>query len=105
MFGRKKKLPEIITTQDGFCVGDISVTWPRISSIKAFKLDLITYDLICFAVELDNEGRWLQLSEEWPGFKELSNELESRFAFPEGWWDSVAKPAFKTNETILFQRA
>jgi len=104
MFGRKKKLPTITTSPGGFCVDDRSVGWSLISSIKAFKLDLITYDQICLAVAVDGDDCYVQLSEEWPGFQELAEELESRFAFPEGWWDSVAKPAFKTNETILYQR-
>ena len=105
MLGREKKPPEIAASPDGFSVGSISVSWSSIASIKAFKLDLLTYDLICFAIEVDGYDRYIQLSEEWPGFKAVSDELESRFAFPAGWWDSVAKPAFKTNETILFQRA
>ena len=105
MFGRAKKPLEIATTPDGFSVGEISVSWSSIVSIKAFKLDLLTYDTICLAVEADGHDRYIQLSEEWPGFKAVSGELESRFAFPAGWWDSVAQPAFKTNEIVLYQRA
>ena len=105
MFGRAKKPLEIATTPDGFSVGGVSVSWSSIVSIKAFKLDLLTYDMICFAIEVDGFDRYIQLSEEWPGFKAVSDELESRFAFPLDWWDSVAKPAFKTNETMLFKRA
>jgi hypothetical protein len=105
MFGREKKPPEIIATPDGFSVGGISVSWSSITSIKAYKLDLLTYELICFAIEVEGFDRYIQLSEEWPGFKPVSDEFESRFAFPAGWWDSVAQPAFKANETVLFQRA
>ena len=101
---RKKKLPEIATLPTGFRVNDTIVDWPQIASIKAFKLDLLTYDMICFAVEVDGNDHYIQLSEEWPGFKELSDDLESRFAFPDGWWGAVAHPAFKTNETVLYQR-
>lgn len=105
MFFRKKKLPEIAILPAGFRVNDTVVDWPRVASIKAFKLDLITSDLICFAVEVDGKDHCLQLSEEWPGFKALADEFESRFAFPDDWWNSVAHPAFKTNETLLYRRA
>ena len=105
MFGRETKPPEIAVTPDGFSVGGVSVSWASIASIKALKLDLLTSDMICFAVEADGHGRYIQLSEDWAGFKAVSAELESRFAFPVDWWDSVAQPAFKTNETVLYQRA
>ncbi len=105
MFGRKKKLPEITTSRDGFSVDEISVTWSQIVSITAYKLDLLTYDMLCFDVEIEGRPPHIRLTEEWPGFKELSDELESRFSFAEGWWDSVVKPAFKTNETRLYHRA
>ena len=101
---RKKKLPQIVILPAGFRANDTMVEWSQIASIKAFKLDLITSDLICLAVEVDGNDRYIQLSEEWPGFKELAEKMEARFAFPEGWWDSVAKPAFKTNEALLYQR-
>lgn len=104
MFFRKKKLPEIAILPAGFKVNDIVVDWSQIASIKGFKLDLLTHDMICFAIEVDGNDRYIQVSEEWVGFKELAEELESRFAFPEDWWDVVAKPPFKTNETLLYQR-
>ncbi len=104
MLGREKTPPEITATPTGFSVGAVSVSWASIASIKAFKLDLLTYDMICFSVEVDGHDRYIQLSEEWPGFKAVADELESRFAFPAGWWDSVAQPAFKTNEIVLYQR-
>jgi len=104
MFFRKKKSPEIALLPEGFRVNDTVVDWSQIASIKAFKLDLITSDLICFAVEVDGKDHYMQLSEEWLGFKALAEALESRFAFPEGWWNSVAFPAFKTNEVTLYRR-
>jgi len=105
MFRCKKPSPVITLGQDGFQVGDTHVAWQSIAAIKAFKADLITYDMICFAIEVDGCDRYIQLSEEWPGFKTLSEDLEVRFAFPNDWWDSVVNPAFKTNETMLYRRA
>lgn len=80
MFFRKKKLPEIVILPAGFRVNDAVFEWPQIAAIKAFKLDLITADLICFAVEVDGNDRSIQITEEWPGFKELSEELEEAIA-------------------------
>ena len=104
MFGRKKP-PEITLAPTGFSVQGITIAWSEISAIKAFKLNLLTYDSIMFAFDTDLPPHHIELSEEWPGFQALAAELESRFEFLPDWWETVALPAFKTNETTLYQRA
>ena len=101
----KIKDPPIALTVDGFTAGDHAVLWSEISSVSAYKLDLITYDDFRLVIDFDNPPNRLDLSEECPGFQEFIQALESQFRFPPNWWSTVAFPAFKTNETLLYRRA
>ena len=104
MLFRKKQSPKLSIESDGFSAGDVLVAWPAVNSIKAYKLDLITSDMICFEIEIGDVPLYLQITEEWIGFNEFAAALEVRFKFPEGWWEAVTFPPMKTNEFKLFQR-
>ena len=86
--------------------GERNIRWDEIVSVKAYKRDLATSDIICilctFSDDIQfefNEGMtcWQNmvdaLSEHLPGFPTFSE-----------WWNQVAVPAFSTNEKVLFQR-
>lgn len=99
-----KPIPQIRTAKEGFSVGEISIEWTSIRSIKAYKRDLITSDLVCLQIEFGSEPHYLDISEEWCGFTNLSESLVQRFAFPADWQEVVIQPPFASNETILFTK-
>ena len=105
MFALKRPFPTITVHTECFMVGNITVPWHAISLITTYKLDLITYDLLCFGIQVDGSSKTIELSEDWAGFEALSKELDSRFNFPDDWSNSVIHPAFKTNQTTLYTRA
>jgi hypothetical protein len=106
--GKVRQLdPAIIVTDDGFHLeGEDSaqVRWSSIRRIATHKLDLLTTDEIRLTFEHDDSELIFEVSEEQPGFQEFKRCLEQRFNFPVDWWESVMKPAFARNPTILFTR-
>lgn len=96
---------EVIVRGDA---GEISrFRWDRISSIHAYKQDLLTTDCIWFEFVEDTETgeRVHELHEEVWGFKPLLEELPRRFpGMNEGWFGKVAFPAFLPNPTVVWER-
>lgn len=100
--------PEIQTSSAGFEVRtDASlvcrIEWTDIREIVACKIDLGTIDTIRIGFRIADEDDWLEVDEEWVGYKDLVGELKQRFEIDEGWWRKVALPAFATNRTVLWQ--
>jgi hypothetical protein len=104
-----KPLPPIVITTDGFWFEGASwapVTWSAICRVYAYKVDLLTTDEIRLVIDYDDaKPKHIEVSEEQPGFEQFRNFIEQYFAFREGWWETVMKPAFSNNETVLYQRA
>ena len=80
--------------------------WNDVQRIRTYKADLFTIDAICFAIDVDIDGEhFIEVAEDTvENFKDVQAELECRYTFPEGWWRSVAFPAFKRNECTLWER-
>ena len=104
-----KPLPPIVIAADGFWFEGASwapVEWNAIRRICAYKVDLLTTDEIRLVVDYDEaKPMHIEVSEEQPGFEQFRTFVEQYFAFREGWWETVMKPAFSKNETLLFERA
>ena len=104
-----KPLPKILTTIDGFCFEGASwapVKWATVRRISTYKLDLLTSDEICLALEYDDGiPMHIEVSEEQPGFEQFRIFVEKRFCFPGDWWETVMKPAFARNHAVLYERA
>jgi len=80
--------------------------WNEISSIHAFKRDLMTVDLICIQIVLC-DGTVIKIHEEMEGWMELIENLPNylpKCKRWETWWMVVAFPAFVTNYTELYNR-
>jgi hypothetical protein len=74
-----------------------------VDRIVAYKLDLFAVDEIC--VELHIGDRAVRFTESTPGWYQFLERLRKVFpSIPDGWdWD-VARPAFATNYTVLYER-
>lgn len=85
-----------------------TVSYAAISSVTAYKIDLLTLDLICFAVSyLDPVGaeRSIQVDEDMDGFTDLEVRLVKMLeGFERNWRGKVVQPAFAENRTLLFQK-
>lgn len=100
--------PPIVLTEAGFLVGvpngtTTEILWSDIEQVRAFKLDLFTWDEVRF-VFLMSSGVALEVSEEQPGFAGMLAAAQVHFPSLVGWQTQVIKPAFARNETTLYQR-
>ena len=97
-------------TQGGLEVGPTgeetvaSVRWSDVRRIIAYKHDLFGTDEICvgFLTAADADS-WLEVSEEWSGFREAVNKMEELFpSIPKNWYGEVSVPPFERKETVLW---
>jgi len=87
--------------------GSVSLCWPEVREVVAFKRDLYAVDLICLTFGLAS-GRAVELHEEMHGWQAvlegLPQYLPGSKPFPE-WFHEVAVPAFAPNPTFVFRRS
>lgn len=100
--------PPITLTPSGFLAGAsrgpaTEVHWQSIAEVRAFKLDLLTWDEVRFIFILSS-GTAVEISEEQPGFEAMLTEAMKHMPSLVDWQSSIIKPAFARNETVLFQR-
>ena len=84
------------------------LAWQQITSVYAYKKDVITFDDIRIVLGDEVLRTWIEISEDDEGFKELITQLPSRLPgclSEKEWWQKVALPPFATNWTQLFQRS
>ena len=82
-----------------------SVQWSDIDEIIAFKIDTITFDRLCIALRLQQDGAYVTTDEETPGWKELNQQLLLTFGVSfDKWFGVVAFPPFAENRTVLWSR-
>lgn len=55
------------------------IYWNDILSIVAYKIDLITTDVIALGLKLDNQGSLVEIHEEMIGFKMFCTEMHNRY--------------------------
>lgn len=87
----------------------LRLTWPEIHEVRAFKMDLISRDLVCISIlhagPDGNPTRMMQLHEDMPGWYTLLEELGVNLpGCRQDWWAEVAFPAFAANERVIFKR-
>lgn len=93
----------------------ITIFWPsRIENIKfddiieisAYKSDLITTDLVCFEIVVEEEKCVTRqtVHEEMHGFGDVVSKLKELPGFYQKWWEAVVLPAFEQNYTLLYRR-
>lgn len=82
------------------------IAWKDTVRVEAFKRDLYAVDLICLLVLL-KDNKAIEINEEMEGFESLAGKLPEYLPgcqeFEE-WFQVVAFPAFKENNTVIYQR-
>lgn len=86
--------------------GEIVIAWKETVRVEAFKRDLYAVDLICLLVLL-KDNKALEINEGMEGFESLAGKLPEYLPgcqkFEE-WFQVVAFPAFKENNTVIYER-
>ncbi len=86
--------------------GEIVVAWQDAVRVEAFKRDCWAVDLICLYFLL-KDNKAVEINEEMEGFDSLAGKLPEylpgcqKF---EDWFEVVAFPPFKENNTVIYQR-
>ena len=83
----------------------LCVNWRDVTDVSAYKRDLLTTDLICFAISTAEQA--IEIHEEMQGWQALIEALPTYLpGMPEQtqWFNTVALPPFATNVTKLFSR-
>ncbi len=79
--------------------------WQEITSIVAYKRDLVTYDMICLAIE--GASTAVEINEEdngWDGFIRAAEKNLPGSVPLDRWWPAVTQPPFATNLTTIYHR-
>ena len=104
-------VPGILTVgDDGFelsagSAGRQWVTWTSVTSVAAYKYDLFSVDEIVLAFETDDRPDVvIEVSEECPGFADLFDALERALGVSPAWYQDVMRPAFATNDRVIYER-
>jgi hypothetical protein len=113
--GRRRTVYKIFHTANAMKVswlgvendrGEIVIAWKDTVRVEAFKRDLYAVDLICLSVLL-KDNKAIEINEEMEGFESLAGKLPEYLPgcqeFEE-WFQVVAFPAFKENNTVIYQR-
>ena len=105
---RRRRRPSARLTRSGIrrrCYGeDRFVAFSAIASIRAYKLDLLTYDNIAFAFCDEAGDVLLAVAEDDDGWPDLLAWVEALPPDHPNWWSAVALPAFARNETVIWRR-
>ena len=86
--------------------GELVIAWQDVVRVEAFKRDLYAIDLICLAFFF-RDDKAMEINEEVDGWESLVSRLPEYLPgcqkFEE-WFQVVALPAFKPNNTTIYQR-
>jgi hypothetical protein len=86
--------------------GEIVIAWQDVVRVEVFKRDLYVVDLICVSLLL-RDNKSVEINEEMEGWDSVVDKLPEYLPgcqkFAE-WFQVVAFPAFKTNDTVIYQR-
>lgn len=78
------------------------IAWDEIEKIIAYKIDLFTVDEICIDIIIGSTV--YTISEEFHNWGAFLKAIEDRLPSKKNWFPEVAHPAFKRNETMLFEK-
>lgn len=81
------------------------VRWSRVGRVSAYKRDRYVVDEICVDFEQNDLDVVLEVSEEWPGFRELLGAMEAELGIPSSWYVDIMLPPFEPMHRVLFERA
>ncbi len=85
--------PDIRVERDGFELfskgrSSAFVRWMEIKEIDAYKVDAVSYDLLCvsFRYRSGDKDLFVEVHEEAAGYRELMCAVETRFPVKQNWW-------------------
>jgi hypothetical protein len=79
------------------------VNWADVRKIVSYKHDNFSHDEIIVAFNLAS-GEVVEISEEWPDFSSVVEEMKRRFPnIPGDWYSNIMLPPFAANETVLYE--
>ena len=94
---------EAIDSDDaGFASGSRKVRWSEITSVAAFKRDMVSFDDVWF--QLGTVQGTIMICEEQPGFARWEACLCTAIPAVANWRESVIQPPFAENFTLLYRR-
>jgi hypothetical protein len=74
------------------------------AAVTAFKMDLLTSDLICLEIESE-DGTSFLVNEDMEGFSDLCKVLNKILPnIREAWYQAVGLPPFKPNKLVVWQK-
>ncbi len=90
-------------SDDGFTFLGKSYPWNDISTVFAFKEDLITTDEVYVDIFMSDNSS-LRIDESTPGWFQFTKQLNRQLSISDEWESNVIHPAFAPNMTLLFDR-
>ncbi len=104
---KKKQIEKIELIENGFQINyDKEITqfqWSEINKLTGIKVDRFTIDDICLKIESNNKT--VYATEEFQGWRNFMNKMLTEFPLiDKNWEEIIANPAFKKNETELYNR-
>ncbi len=80
------------------------VNWNSIKTILAYKLDVITVDIICLEIFCEND-LIIQINEETKGWYQFIKTTKKQFSKISKSWDvDIIQPPFERNLTLVYDR-
>ena len=80
------------------------VAWSDIRAIRAYKIDVFAYDVICLAFQVSAD-HWVEIGEAFIGAGELFEQVSLRFPLADAdWYQHVMLPVFAQNDALLWRR-
>lgn len=79
------------------------IEWSLIAEICVFKRDCFSYDVICLGIRIDESDNFVEVAEDFPGYRLFVAEIERRYLLEADWWRKVAFPAFETKLASIWK--
>jgi hypothetical protein len=103
---RHRNVQALELTAEGFRLrawkSSVEVPWRSVSRVTAFKRDLMTTDLVCMMLELDD--RLVEIHEGMIGYAALEKAMAKALNIGETWKLDVLFPAFAANPALIYER-
>ena len=105
----EKQYGRLVLEEDGFHLlkndcRDVALRWAHVRTIRTFKRDFFSYDMISLAFEV-GEDEWIEIWESMADFSLVAEKMREIFpTVPEDWYVVVTLPAFSPNDRVLWRQ-